>query len=61
MIISREGKFSFGEIMRDFKKHTSNKIIKEIEANPKGSRKRWMLWLFKSAGEKNSRNTNFQF
>ncbi len=61
MIISRDGSFSFGEIMRDFKKHTSNKIIKEIEANPQESRKRWMLWLFKSAGEKNSRNTNFQF
>ena len=61
MIIAREGKFSLSDIMRDFKKYTSTKILSEIESNPQESRKRWMLWLFKSAGERNSRNTNFQF
>ncbi len=61
MIISREGAFSFGDIMRDFKKFTSISILKEIEANVQESRKRWMLWLFRSAGEKNLRNTNYQF
>lgn len=61
MIISRQGQASLSDIMRDFKKHTSTEIIKEIEVNPKESRKRWMLWLFKSAGENNSRNKKYQF
>jgi putative transposase len=61
IIIAKADTFSMSEIMRDFKKYTSNKILTEIELNPQESRKRWMLWLFKSAGEKNPRNTNFQF
>ena len=61
MIISRNGVPSLSDIMRDFKKFTSTEIIKEIEINPKESRKRWMLWLFKSAGEANSRNKKYQF
>ena len=49
------------EILRDFKRFTSNQIIKAIETNPIESRKDWMLKLFATAGEKNSRNTNYQF
>ncbi len=61
MIISRSGEPSISDIMRDFKKFTSAKITGEIEINPQESRKRWMLWFFRSAAEKNSRNKNYQF
>ncbi len=60
MIISRNGEPSLSDIMRDFKKFTSVEIIREIEINTQESRKRWMLWIFKSAGENNSRNKNYQ-
>jgi len=46
---------------RDFKRHTSINIIKSIEQNERESRKNWMLWIFKKAGEKNKRNNNYQF
>ncbi len=49
------------EILRDFKKFTSKKILEAIENNPSESRKEWMLKLFKKAGKSNSNNTNFQF
>jgi hypothetical protein len=48
-------------VLRDFKKFTSSNIIKAIENNTRESRKNWMLWIFKKAGEKNERNKNYQF
>lgn len=48
-------------ILRDFKKFTSNQIIKAITANEKESRKDWMLSIFEKAGQQNSRNTKYQF
>ena len=48
-------------IIRDFKKFTSAKILKAIEENNMESRKNWMLWIFKKAGENNERNNNYQF
>ena len=53
--------FSLSDILRDFKKFTSSKIIKCIENNEKESRKGWMLWIFKKACERNKRNENYQF
>jgi putative transposase len=47
--------------LRDFKKFTSNKIIKAIIDNDQESRKTWMLQIFREAGGKNSRNEQFQF
>lgn len=35
------------DIIRDFKKFTSAKIVKAIENNPLESRKSWILWLIK--------------
>jgi hypothetical protein len=48
-------------ILRDFKKFTSKEIITTIENNKQESRKNWMLWIFSKAGEKNSRNKDYQF
>ncbi len=56
LIISREGSGNdISAIVRDFKKYTSTQIIKAIENNPRESRRNWMLWIFKSAGNKNNK------
>lgn len=49
------------DILRDFKKYSSKKILQTIINNPQESRKDWMLALFRKAGEANSRNSNYQF
>ena len=52
---------NLSDILRDFKKYTSKQIISAIIANPKESRKEWMLEIFKREGAKNSRNKEYQF
>ena len=49
------------DTIRDLKGYSAMKIIESIEQNQKESRKGWMLWLFKSAGERNKRNEHYQF
>ncbi|MEQ9008564.1 MAG: transposase [Ekhidna sp.] len=61
LIVAAQEGGNLSEILRDFKKFTSKKILKEIEENLQESRKNWMLWLFRSAGEKNSNNVKYQF
>ncbi len=46
--------------LRDFKKFTGKELIKSIQSNGQESRREWMLSLFRSAGESNSRNKEFQ-
>ncbi len=60
LVVSRKGSDSLSDIMRDFKKFTSSKIIEAIKTTPE-SRRNWMLWIFESAGKKNSNNTHYQF
>ncbi len=45
IVSSKQEKLS--DIIRDFKKFTATKIVKEIKNNPKESRKKWLLWLLK--------------
>ena len=59
IVSAKNGNLS--DILRDFKSFTSKKILKQIEDNKEESRKDWMLWLFKQAGNVNSRNENYQF
>ncbi len=59
IISSRENKLE--NIMRDLKRHTSKELLKAIDDNIQESRKSWMMWLFKSAGEENSNNKDYQF
>lgn len=59
-IIGTQGE-KLQDILRDLKKHTSKELIKEIKDNPQESRKEWMLWMFKRAGEKNGNNKKYQF
>ena len=48
-------------ILRDSKKFTSRQIIAAIQSNEHESRKDWMLRIFQTAGEANSKNTSYQF
>lgn len=57
----RENGSGFSSIIRDFKKFSSSKILKEIQDHPQESRKEWMLWMMERAAKKNSNNTKFQF
>ena len=57
---AKEG-FLLQDIMRDFKKFTSKKLIEAIEMNSHESRREWMLNAFEFAASKNSNNKNYQF
>ena len=57
LVNSPSGKLS--DIVRDFKKFTSTKIIQAIQEQPE-SRRNWMLWIFKSAGKRNPNNHYYQ-
>ncbi|MBS1521997.1 MAG: transposase [Bacteroidetes bacterium] len=61
LIASANEGYNLSDILRDLKKFTSKKLISEIENNVQESRKRWMLWLFRSNGERNSNNEKYQF
>ena len=60
-ILSAKEGYELSNILRDFKKYSSDKVIKAIEQNTEESRKDWMLKLFKLAGKKNPRNSCYQF
>jgi REP element-mobilizing transposase RayT len=49
------------DIMRDLKGYTSRKILNAIEENQQESRREWMLWMMKRAGQKNGNNEKYQF
>ena len=51
LIISAEAGFKLSAILRDLKKYTSVRILKMLEENTKESRRNWMRWIFKVAGE----------
>jgi REP element-mobilizing transposase RayT len=58
ILSSKNGKLS--NTIKEFKTHTSKKIIEAIHEEPE-SRKEWMLALFKRKGLNNARNKQFQF
>jgi REP element-mobilizing transposase RayT len=61
LIASADEGYNLSDILRDLKKFTSKKLIKAIDENIQESRKRWMLWIFRSNGERNSNNEVYQF
>lgn len=50
MIVSSGSKCSLSDILRDFKKFTSRRILSELEIDPQESRREWMLDRFRFAG-----------
>ncbi|MCB0280086.1 MAG: transposase [Calditrichaeota bacterium] len=61
MIIGRKGVHKQEHLVRDIKRTSSKKLLKQIKENPQESRKEWMLDIFAIAGQKNSNNWHFQF
>lgn len=59
--IFRSSKNEPSELLRDFKRHTSKKVVETIENNPQESRKEWLLWMFERAGKKNATTSKHQF
>jgi len=49
------------ELLRDYKKHTSKKIVEAIANNPQESKRELLLWLFERAGKKQSNVSKYQF
>ena len=47
-------------IMRDFKRHTSEKLHLLIKGNTTESRREWLLAMMEKAGKENSNNCGFQ-
>jgi hypothetical protein len=49
------------QLLGDFKRFTSKAIITAIKANPRESRKEFLLEKFQKAGSMSSNVTNYQF
>jgi putative transposase len=60
LIASSSGKPTMSEILRDFKKFTSKKIVKQIIEEPE-SRRKWLLNDFEYAGRYLQRIENYKF
>ena len=61
LVVSAKEGVSLSDIVRDFKKFTARQILDDLQTNNKESRRKWMLWMFKKAGSKNSNNAVYQF
>jgi len=61
LIASAKQGYQLVNAIRDLKKFTSRNIIDAINSNIQESRRDWMIWMFKRAGERNGNNHNYQF
>lgn len=59
-IIIGTNKDKLENIMRDMKRHTSEKLKVAIQSHPKESRREWLLEMMQKAGKENSNNADFQ-
>ena len=57
---AEEGSAGLSAIIRDFKSHTSRKIIEWITDNNKESRRKWLEMVFKYHGNYNSNHQVYQ-
>ncbi|MFT6883696.1 MAG: putative transposase [Marinoscillum sp.] len=61
LILGRNGEDKIENIITDFKKYTSVKLIEAIQQNPSESRSKWMLWIFKKLAEKSNKHQQYCF
>jgi REP element-mobilizing transposase RayT len=59
LIAKAVGSYSLTEILRDFKKFTSKKLVEQILNEPE-SRKEWILEYFKNEADRIKRNKNYK-
>ncbi len=60
LIANTNAKFELSDVMRDFKKYTSKKLVEQIQVEPE-SRRAWMLNRFEYAGRYNNKIKYFKF
>jgi len=60
-LIFRSTKEDPSGLIRDFKRHTSKKVVQAIEGNPQESRREWLLEMFERAGGKKGNVSKYQF
>lgn len=60
MILRSSGENRLGSIIRDLKAFTSRHIRKAMEVDDFESRKNWMMWMMKRAGDAKSNTKDFQ-
>jgi len=61
LIIKSDGSNKLPDIVRDLKKFSSKKLVKMFSENPKESRKKIFLEVFKNEGQRNCNNKKYQF
>ena len=61
MIVDTIGSDSIGDVMRDFKKFTSKRIVKAIQENEQESRQEWLMNRFRFRAANDKKVTNFKF
>lgn len=61
LIVSSANEASVSDILRDFKKFTSKRILAELEIDPKESRREWMLDRFRFAGANDKKISKYRF
>jgi len=60
MLVNTNEPFELKDVIRDFKKFTSKKILSQIQ-NELESRCEWMLKLFEDEAEKSIKHKNYKF
>ncbi len=60
-LVFRSGNGNPSGLIRDFKKHTTKKVIEAIQDNSQESRREWLLWMFEKAGKEKGNVSKYQF
>ena len=61
LIVSVDGSIALSDILRDFKKFTSKKIVAAIEGNEKESRRDWLLDRFRFVAANDKKIQGYKF
>jgi len=61
LIAEARGESTLSDILRDFKRHTSRKIIETLQKDMKESRREWMLGRFAYAGKNDPKIKEYRF
>ena len=61
LIVSVDGSIALSDILRDFKKFSSKKVIEELVANQKESRRGWILDRFRFAAANDRKTAGYKF
>ena len=60
LIVGRDGNNEIQNIIRDYKKYTSVKLVREVEDSICESRQSWLLKIFSEAAEKSSKHQKYK-